>query len=50
VRPRSTSAQRHPDDVSAQIDLISVPWLMLGFESLAAQNGGDAPSAAGHGT
>jgi len=25
------------DDVNVQIDVIGVPWLMLGFESLAAQ-------------
>jgi hypothetical protein len=29
-----------PDDISAQIDLIGMPWLKVGFESLAAQNGG----------
>jgi hypothetical protein len=26
-----------PDDISAQIDLIGMPWLKVGFESLAAQ-------------
>ena len=31
-----------PDDVSAQIDLIGVPWLMIGEEPSAAPNGGDA--------
>ena len=31
-----------PDDVNAQINLIGVPWLMIRFESSAAQNGGSA--------
>ena len=30
------------DDVSAQIDLIGVSWLMIGEEPSAAQNGGTA--------
>jgi hypothetical protein len=29
-----------PDDVSAQIDLIGVPWLMIGEKPSAAPNGG----------
>jgi hypothetical protein len=29
-----------PDDISAQIDLIGVPWLMIGEEPSAAPNGG----------
>ncbi len=29
-----------PDGVSAQIDLIGVPWLNIGFEPSAAPNGG----------
>jgi hypothetical protein len=29
-----------PDDASAQIDLIGVPWLMIGEEPSAAPNGG----------
>jgi hypothetical protein len=35
------------DDVRAQIDLIGVPWLMLGFESLAVQNGSARASGVG---
>ncbi len=31
-----------PDGVSAQIDLIGVPWLNIGFEPSAAPNGGNA--------
>jgi hypothetical protein len=31
-----------PDGVSAQIDLIGVPWLNIGFEPSAAPNGGSA--------
>jgi hypothetical protein len=38
--PARSSADR--DDISAQIDLIGMPWLKVGFESLAAQNGGYA--------
>jgi hypothetical protein len=33
--------QPDPDGVSAQIDLIGVPWLNIGFEPSAAPNGGD---------
>ena len=34
-------AHADPDDVNAQIDLVvGVPWLMIGFESSAAQSGG----------
>ena len=40
ILPALTSAD--PDDVCAQIDLISVPWLKIGFESSAAQNGGSS--------
>ena len=29
-----------PDDVSAQISLIGVPWLMISEEPSAARNGG----------
>ena len=31
-----------PDDVSAQIDLIGVPWLMIGEEPSAAPNDGSS--------
>jgi hypothetical protein len=31
-----------PDDVSAQIDLIGVPWLMIGEEPSAAPNHGSS--------
>jgi len=31
-----------PDDASAQIDLIGVPWLMISEEPSAAPNGGSA--------
>jgi hypothetical protein len=34
------------DDVSAQIDLIGVSWLMIGEEPSAAQNGGSRAQAA----
>jgi hypothetical protein len=34
-----------PDDVSAQIDLIGVPWLMIGEEPSAASIGGSARSS-----
>jgi hypothetical protein len=30
-----------PDDASAQIDLMGVPWLMISEEPSAAPNGGD---------
>jgi hypothetical protein len=36
--PRSHQAD--PDDISAQIDLIGVPWLTIGEEPSAAPNGG----------
>ena len=41
---RATSSIRlpDPDGVSAQIDLIGVPWLNIGFEPSAAPNGGSA--------
>ena len=32
--------QTDADDVSAQIDLFGVPWLMIGEEPSAAPNGG----------
>jgi len=35
-----------PDGVSAQIDLIGVPWLNIGFEPSAAPNGGYARAPA----
>ena len=31
-----------PDDASAQIDLLGVPWLMISEEPSAAPNGGTA--------
>jgi len=36
------SSHADPDDVSAQIDLIGVPSLMIGEEPSAAPNGGSA--------
>jgi hypothetical protein len=37
MRPRYSA---DPDDASAQIDLLGVPWLMIGEEPSAASNGG----------
>jgi hypothetical protein len=34
------------DDIGAQIDLIGVPWLMIGYEPSAAPNGGSRVVAA----
>jgi hypothetical protein len=28
------------DDIGAQIDLVGVPWLIIGYEPSAAPNGG----------
>jgi hypothetical protein len=39
---RNARYSADPDGVSAQIDLIGVPWLNIGFEPSAAPNGGDA--------
>jgi hypothetical protein len=37
-----TRAHRHadPDDIGAQIDLIGLPWLMIGADPSSAPNGG----------
>jgi hypothetical protein len=35
-------AHADPDDITAQIDPIGVPWLMIGEEPSAAPNGGSA--------
>jgi hypothetical protein len=39
---RTDEARQHrlPDDTTAQIDPIGVPWLMIGQELSAAPNGG----------
>ena len=37
---RNARYSADPDGVSAQIDLIGVPWLNIGFEPSAAPNGG----------
>jgi hypothetical protein len=47
--PQPASAD--PDDFSAQIDLIGVPWPMLGEDAASAPNGGyraQAADQAGH--
>jgi hypothetical protein len=38
-------AHADPDGVSAQIDVIGMPWLIIGEESPAAPNGGSGVSA-----
>jgi hypothetical protein len=45
MRHDNTLNSADPDGVSAQIDLIGVPWLNIGFEPSAAPNGGDACAA-----
>jgi hypothetical protein len=46
MRRRNSLTSADPDDVSAQIDLIGVPWLMIGEEPSAAPNGGSGASSA----
>ena len=36
----ATHAHANPDDITAQIDPMGVPWLMIGEELSAALNGG----------
>ena len=40
IAHQDTRSSATPDDVSAQIDLIRVPWLMIGEEPSAAPIGG----------
>jgi hypothetical protein len=42
MRMRNARYSADPDDASAQIDLIGVPWLMISEEPSATPNGGDA--------
>jgi hypothetical protein len=42
VRIIKPSSHADPYDASAQIDLIGVPWLVIGEDLSATPNGGDA--------
>jgi hypothetical protein len=53
MRGYNSLTSADPDDISAQMHLIGVPWLMIGEDPSAAPNGGYARNsnpAASHAT